>query len=150
MRCELLQEKIKDAVKILDEIDELLKSQPDELSKIDSELSDYYHLIEANDLNEEQSHKVVHRIHELRQARRDLNNENELEKVYSTHKNKLIGTDTRQFLIAEINKKTKSLDTKYNNRILSDKEVDEILTTSEKKKRGRPKKESGERLDVLG
>lgn len=140
MRCEELLRKVKDVTKLLDEIDEMIKSQAEELSKVDTELSDWYHLIENNDLNKDQSFKVVKRIHDLRIVRRDLKNENELEKTFSTHKNKLIGTDTRQFLNTEMNKKRKSLDTQYNNRVITQEELEEVMSPLEHKKRGRPKK----------
>lgn len=140
MRCEELLKKVRDVTKLLDEIDEMIKTQAEELSKVDSELSDWYHFIENNDLNENQSFKVVKRIHDLRIVRRDLNNENELEKTFSTHKNKLIGTDTRQFLNVEMNKKNKSLDTQYNNRIITQEEIEKAMAPLEHKKRGRPKK----------
>lgn len=140
MRCEELLRKVKDVTKLLDEIDEMIKSQAEELSKVDTELSDWYHLIENNDLNKDQSFKVVKRIHDLRIVRRDLKNENELEKTFSTHKNKLIGTDTRQFLNTEMNKKRKSLDTQYNNRVITQEEIEEVMSSLEHKKRGRPKK----------
>lgn len=140
MRCEELLKKVRDVTKLLDEIDEMIKTQAEELSKVDTELSDWYHLIENNDLNKDQSFKVVKRIHDLRIVRRDLNNENELEKTFSTHKNKLIGTDTRQFLNTEMNKKRKSLDTQYNNRVITQEEIEEVMSPLEHKKRGRPKK----------
>ena len=43
MRDELIVEKIKNAIQVLDEIDGMIKSQSNELQMIDLELSDYYH-----------------------------------------------------------------------------------------------------------
>lgn len=142
MRCELLIEKIKTITTLLDEVEEMKKTQSTELQNVDYELSDWYHLIEHNELNEEQSCKVIKRIHELRILRRDLKNEYELEQVISTHKNKLIGTDTRQFLITEMNKTNKIINQEYKNRVLTQEQIDTVLNDSVKPKRGRPKKVS--------
>lgn len=140
MRCEQLLEKIKTITTLLDEVEEMKKTQSTELQNVDYELSDWYHLIEHNELNEEQSCRVVKRIHELRLLRRDLKNEYELEQVISTHKNKLIGTDTRQFLITEMNKTNKIINQEYKNRVLTQETIDEVLNKTTKKRKGRPKK----------
>ena len=140
MRCEQLLDKIKTITTLLDEVEEMKKTQSTELQNVDYELSDWYHLIEHNELNEEQSCRVVKRIHELRLLRRDLKNEYELEQVISTHKNKLIGTDTRQFLITEMNKTNKLINQEYKNRVLTQETIDEVLNKTTKKRKGRPKK----------
>ena len=139
MRDELIVEKIKDAVQILDEIDEMINTQSTELQTIDLELSDWYHLIENNELSDEASIKVIKRIHDLRRLRRSLNNEHEIENTYLTHKSKMTGNETRQFLANEIFKTVKKLDSEYKNRVLTDEDIKNILEPA-KKKPGRPKK----------
>lgn len=139
MRDELLLTKIDEVIKILDEIDEMIKTQPLGLQLVDHELSDLYHLIENNELSDEACIKVVKKIHDLRIIRRRLNNEHELEVVFQNNKNKLIGNNTRQFLLSEIHSREKTLHQKYKNRIIKDEEIKELLEP--KKKRGRPKKE---------
>ncbi len=142
MRSEELLSKVNQAVKLLDEIDTMILTQSSELSKVDSELSDWYHLIENKELSKEEGYKIIERIHTLRVERRELNNEFELEKVYQTHKSKLAGNDTRQFLLVEINKKKKELNQEYKNRVITEEIINEVLGKEEpKKKRGRPKKE---------
>ena len=140
LRCEQLLEKIKTIMSLLDDIEEMKKTQPTELQKVDYELSDWFHLIEHNELNEKQSSRVIKRIHELRILRRDLKNEYELEQVISIHKNKLIGTDTRQFLLTEMNKTNKLINQDYKNRVLTQEVIEKVLNDS-KVKRGRPRKE---------
>ena len=140
MRDELIVEKIKDAVKVLDEIDEMINSQSAELQTIDLELSDWYHLIENNELSDEASARVVKRIHNLRKLRRSLNNEHEIENTYQQHKSKLAGNNTRQFLANEIFKTVKQLGRKYTNRVLIDEDIKNVLESAPKKKPGRPKK----------
>ena len=139
MRNEIVIEKIKQAIKLLDEIDEMIDSQSIEIQNTDLQLSDLYHLIENNELSDSASINVVKKIHELRQIRRSLNNEHEIENTYNTHKSKLSGKDTRQFLLHEVYKTEKSLRSQYKNRILTDEDIQNILEP--KKKRGRPPKE---------
>ena len=138
MRDEIIVEKIKDAVKVLDEIDEMINSQSTELQTIDLELSDWYHLIENNELSDEASIKVIKRIHDLRRLRRSLNNEHEIENTYLTHKSKMTGNETRQFLANEIYKTVKKLTTEYKNRVITDEDIKNTLEP--KRKPGRPKK----------
>lgn len=143
----LLVEKIAEAIEKLDEIDEMIKSQPTEIQTIDYELSDLYHLIENNELSDEASINVVNRIRELRRIRRCLNNEHEIETAYQTHKSKLAGNDTRKFLATEIHKTVNKLNNEYKNRVLTKEQIQELIEVKplEKKKRGRPKKETIER-----
>jgi len=140
MRDEKITEKIRDAIKILDEIDEMIKSQPTELQTIDLELSDLYHLIENNELSDAASINVIKRIHELRQKRRSLKNEYEIETTYQTHKSKLTGNETRTFLANEIYKTVKKLNSEYKNRVLTDEDIQKLLEFKEKRKPGRPPK----------
>ena len=141
MRDEILVEKIKNVIQTLDEIDEMIKTQPTELQNVDFELSDYYHLIENNELSDIASIKIVKKIHDLRKIRRTLNNEYEIENTYQTHKSKLPGTETRKFLANEIYKTVKKLNSEYKNRILTENDIKFLLEeTTLKRKPGRPRK----------
>lgn len=139
MRDKLIIEKISNAISILDEIDNMIKTQSEELQKVDYKLSDLYHLIENNELSDEASINVVREIHLLRRERRSLNNEHELEIVYQNQKQKMIGNDSRQFIITELNKTNKRLNCEYKNRVYTAEEIGKLI--SPKKKRGRPRKE---------
>ena len=141
MRDEIIIEKINQVIKLLDEIDSMIETQPTEIQNIDYQLSDYLHLIENNELNESASVGVVKKIHDLRMVRRSLKNEHEIENTYNTHKSKLAGKETRQFLLHEIHKTIKGLATPYRNRVLTDEDIDSLLNGETKKKRGRPPKE---------
>ena len=145
MRDEILVEKIKNVIQILDEIDEMIKTQPTELQNVDFELSDYYHLIENNELSDIASIKIIKNIHDLRKKRRTLNNEYEIENTYQTHKSKLPGTETRKFLANEIYKTVKKLNSEYKNRILTENDIKSLLEeTTIKRKPGRPRKIASE------
>ena len=139
MRDVEIVELVKQGIEILDKIDEMIKTQSIELQKIDYELSDLYHLIENNELSDEASVNVIKRIHDLRKERRALNNEYEIESTYQTHKSKLAGNGTRQFLATEILKTVKQLGKKYTNRVLTEEDI-KSLTEPVKRKPGRPKK----------
>lgn len=140
MRDKLIIDKITNAISILDEIDNMIKTQSEELQKVDYKLSDLYHLIENNELNDEASINVVREIHLLRKERRSLNNEHDLEVVYQNQKQKMIGNDSRQFLVTELNKTNKRLNSEYKNRVYTTEQIEQLI--SPKKKRGRPRKEN--------
>lgn len=139
MRDEKIVELVKQGIEILDKIDEMIKTQSIELQKIDYELSDLYHLIENNELSDEASVNIIKRIHDLRKERRALNNEYEIENTYQTHKSKLAGNGTRQFLATEILKTVKQLGKKYTNRVLTEEDIKSLIEPV-KRKPGRPKK----------
>lgn len=141
MRDVEIVELVKQGIEILDKIDEMIKTQSVELQKIDYELSDLYHLIENNELSDEASVNIIKRIHDLRKERRALNNEYEIESTYQTHKSKLAGNGTRQFLATEILKTVKQLGKKYTNRVLKDEDIKSLIEPV-KRKPGRPRKEN--------
>lgn len=139
MRDEEIFTKIKEAVVVLDQIDDMISTQPSELQRIDYELSDWYHYIENNEIPVESSQKIIEEIKRLRKIRRSLHNEHEIEKTYMNNSSKMMGNNTRGILLAEINKTLKQLNSEYKNRVLTEETIEEVLNT--KKKRGRPRKE---------
>lgn len=143
MRDEILVEKITQAIKTLDEIDEMILTQGQELQKIDLELSDLYHFIENNDINEDTSVKLIERIKYLRLIRRSLQREHEIENAYKNNSSKMMGNNTRGFLLNTVYQTVKNLNTEYKNRVLTEDDIKE-LQTNEKKKRGRPPKKKEE------
>lgn len=78
-------------------------------------------------------------IFDSKKERRSLNNEHDLEVVYQNQKQKMIGNDSRQFLVTELNKTNKRLNSEYKNRVYTEEEIEKLI--SPKKKRGRPRKE---------
>lgn len=143
MRDELIIEKIKESIKCLDEIDNLINTQSEELQKIDYEISDWLHYVENNDIDEKVSYKIMKRIKELRKIRRSLHNEHEIEVVYKNNSSKMMGNNTRPMLLAELNKTIKQLDNDYKNRILTDDEIENVIKT---RKIGKLRKEEKDEL----
>lgn len=138
MRDKIIYDKIKEAMVLLDEIDEMIETQSIELQSIDYELCDWLHYIENNTIDENNGIKIINEIQKLRKARRSLHNEHEIEMTYKKNASKVMGNNTRPMLLAEINKVIKQLDSDYKNRILTEEKISQLLET--KKKRGRPKK----------
>ena len=140
MRDEIVFEKIKSAVSILNEIDEMISTQSLQLQEIDYAIQDWLHYIENNEIDDKQSIKIIKELQKLRKTRRCLHNEYEIEKTFKDNASKVMGNNTRPMLLAEIGKTVKQINSTYKNRILTDEQINELL--SEKKKRGRPKKEN--------
>lgn len=115
-------EKIKEANKLLNEVELYFDSVPAQQSKIDSQLSDLYHYIENNNLNAIQSCKIIKQIKLKRQERRKLLNDYELLKTYENNSTKLSNSENRQFLLAELNKTEKRLNNTYKNRIYTEEQ----------------------------
>ena len=121
------------------QIDDMIISQSCECQKVDCEIQDWLHYIENNEIDEKQSIKIMQELQRLRRERRCLHNEYEIEKTFKDNSSKVMGKNTRQFLMVEINKTIKQINSEYKNRVLTDEDINTILV--EKKKRGRPKKE---------
>lgn len=115
-------EKIKEANKLLNEVELYFDSVPIQQSKIDSQLSDLYHYIENNNLNAIQSCKIIKQIKLKRQERRKLLNDYELLKTYESNSTKLSNRENRQFLLTELNKTEKRLNNTYKNRIYTEEQ----------------------------
>lgn len=139
MRDKIIADKIRTVIKTLDEIDEFITTRSAELQRTDLELSDWYHFIENNDFDEKVSHSVVSQIRKLRKKRRSLCNEMAIEDCYKNNASKVMGNNTRPFLLSEIEKTVKQLDSEYKNRVITDEVIKDVLEQT-KKKVGRPKK----------
>ena len=139
MRDEIIYEKIKQTTKLIDEIDSMINSQSEELKKVDLEISDWLHFIENNKTTEKQDSIIISKLKELRLIRKSLHKEYTIEKAYKDNSSKMMGNNTRQLLLAEINKVVNQWEKEYNNRILTDEEIEQILNQA-KKRVGRPKK----------
>lgn len=139
MRDKIIYEKINQAITLLDEIDEMINTQSTELQKVDWELSDWLHFIENNDVLEKDAFKIIKKIKDLREIRRSLANENAIEDTYKNNASKMMGNNTRQFLLQEIHKTINRLNCDYKNRVLTDDDIKNVIEPT-KKKVGRPRK----------
>lgn len=123
---------LQDSINTLNELDDLIESNGSRQRNVDYELSDLMHLIENKELSESASVKIVKRIHDLRKIRSSLRKEYELIMKYNEVKMRLASKENRQFITAEMQKKMKSLNTEYQNRILTKEQIDELLKEEHK------------------
>lgn len=135
MRDGIVIQKIKQVIELIDEIDNLINTQAKTLQEIDLELSDWLHFIENNDVTEKQCVIVIKRIKELRLIRKSLHKEHAIEKTYKDNSSKMMGNNTRQMLLSEINKTISQWEKEYNNRIITDEQILEIINTSKARKK---------------
>ena len=126
-----LYEKIKNLVASLDEVDSLGEQCSQAQSAVDLELSDWLHILQHEDKDDEDLVKISKRIKELRIKRESLNYVWELLKTWNANRTKLVSTNNREFLIHEIDKTYNQFNKQYNNRVLTDEKVAEVLGKEE-------------------
>lgn len=117
----------------LDEIDTYYDSLTSKLSEVDQKTQDLLHYIEYNKISILWAYKYIVLLKRLRVERRKIKNDMTILGKYSEQKNKLLSSTNRKFLMNEIHKTEKQLDTPYKNRQYKDGEIEEILNTSDKK-----------------
>lgn len=120
-------EKLTDSIKILNEVDEYKDSLVDRLSEQDKKLSDLLHYIEKNKLSTAQCYRIVKEIKKQREIRRKIKNDMNILSTYDKHINKLLNTNNRSMLLAELYKVDKRLQAEYKNRLYTEEEINKIL-----------------------
>lgn len=133
--------KLQQVLNTLDEMDNMIKDNPDNQQKIDYEISDYLHLIQNTDLDKLDINKVMTALKELRLKRASHYRFYEITKTYNANKDKLKYTSSRANLKEIIKNTLDNLNNKYNYRILESNDLNALCTEKiqEKKKRS-PKK----------
>ena len=117
----------------LNELDTYYDGLANELSVIDLKIQDLLHYIENNNISILWSYKYIVELKKLRMERRRIKRDMFVLSKYNEHKNKIISSCNRQFLMNEVYKAEKQLDTPYKNRQYKDEEIEEILKKSSKK-----------------
>ena len=117
----------------LNELDTYYDGLSNELSVIDLKIQDLLHYIENNNISILWSYKYIVELKKLRMERRRIKRDMFILSKYNEHKNKIISSGNRQFLMSEVYKAEKQLDTPYKNRQYKDEEIEEILKKSSKK-----------------
>lgn len=98
-----------------------------ELSQVDSKISDIMHYIENNKIKSKGCYRLIQELKRLREDRRNIKRDMELSRTFNTHLNKIISTENRKFLLVELNKTNKKLDTQYKNRVYTEEEIRELV-----------------------
>ena len=124
---------LQEITKKLNEIDTYYDGLTNELSEIDLKIQDLLHYIESHKISILWAYKYIVELKKLRLERRRIKNDMFVLGKYSEHKNKIISSGNRQFLMAELHKAEKQLEAPYKNRQYKDEEIEEILKKSNKK-----------------
>ena len=122
-----VMEEITKAIDILSRIDEYDKSLVNELSVLDCKEQDILHHIEDKPLNILTCYNTLKHIKILRTKRRKVKNDRELLVRFNEIKAKITSNDNRQFILTELHKKEKALQTTYKNRQYSEEDIQKIL-----------------------
>lgn len=120
------------AVEILDGIDDMGLQCSTQQSQIDSELSDWLHMIQHEDLDDTELIKVGKKIKELRIQREHYNNLWELLKIYNEERGRLIDKGNREFFMNKIKGKYKNFNQQYNNRVLDKDKINDVLQANKR------------------
>ena len=120
-------EKITQAIKLLQEVEEYKEQLPTLQQEVDYRLSDLLHKIENDSLNAPQSCKIVKEIKKQRLIRRYYQNDYEILRTYTNNVNKLMNAGNREMLLSELKKTNNRLNQPYKNRIYTNDEMNELL-----------------------
>lgn len=125
--------KLQQALDLLDEIDDMIKQNPNDQQQIDFEISDYLHLIQNKDLSDLDTESLLKNLKELRLRRASHYNFYELSKAFSNNRNKLQYTSSRANLKEIIKNTRDSLNNEYNYRILDDESLHTLCKSADSK-----------------
>lgn len=121
-------EELKDIVDKIDKLDIYDSGLSQQLSAVDEKIQDLLHYIENNKINILWCYRMVNQLKQLRIERRKIKNDMEILTKLRENRTKLVSTiDNRRFLLAEVCKKEKSLNTTYKNRQYTEEELQKIL-----------------------
>lgn len=120
--------KITEAVNLLNEVDDYGSTLVSKLSELDSKEQDLLHYIENNKISILWCYRMIKQIKTLREERRKVKNDMELVYKFNEVKTKMIsGKENRQFMMVDLHKKEKQLQTTYKNRQYSEEDIQKII-----------------------
>lgn len=129
------------AISTLNKLDEYMESLDNKLSECDSLISDYEHFIENTPIEQINLEKLYLDMQNTFNKRRIIKNDIALKDNYKNLNGRLNNSTNREFLLHNMKTAMSKLGVKYHNRILTDEQIEQLLTTiKETHKRGRPKK----------
>ena len=120
-------EEVKEIISKLNAIDSYNSSLPQQLSIIDKKQQDILHLIESQKISAFEAYRIIKELRQVRFERRKIKNDMELLRVYDENKNKLSSNENRQFLLHEVCKKEKNLNTEYKYQEYTKEELESII-----------------------
>ena len=129
--------KVQLLVNTFEEIDEIIKNTPTEQQNIDYEISDYLHLLQNEDLNDDSMLSISKKLKEARLKREQLQNVSHLIKAYVDNKSSLAYENNRFRMDNAIKNVMNRLHQDYNYRVLDETIISTLKTTNKVKKRER-------------
>lgn len=115
--------KIKQVVKILDEIEDYYNSLPDRQSELDKKISDLYHYIETQKMTSKSSYRMIKELKSVLDERRILKQEHSILNVFDNNKARLNLKTNRAMLLADVNKENKLQNSTYKYRVYTEEEL---------------------------
>jgi hypothetical protein len=122
--------KITEACKLLNEVEEYVKDLDDRHSICDMKLSDMWHLIENNDVEEwskGELRNVAKEIKSVCEVRRKVKVNIGLRKIYQDNIGKLNNQVNRAMLLEKLNKAQKSYNSDYTYRVYKEEEINKLV-----------------------
>ena len=120
-------EEVTTIVTLLNELDNYSSSLVNKISELDLRQQDLLHYIENNSLKTNEYYRIIRELKKIRENRRKVKNDMDLMSKYNEQKTKLVSTDNRRFLLAEMHKREKILGKSYTNKGYTDEELESIL-----------------------
>ena len=120
-------EEITTIVTLLNELDNYSSGLVNKISELDLKQQDLLHYIENNSLKTNECYRIIRELKKIRENRRQIKNDMDLMSKYNEQKTKLVSTDNRRFLLAEMHKRAKILGKSYTNKGYTDEELEAIL-----------------------
>lgn len=96
------------------------------LEEVQQKIRDIEHYLEDHCISRNGAINLINLLQELRIERRQIKQMWELWNIYGTGREKLKQKDYREFLVVELRKKDKELQTKYNYRQFEESYLDEL------------------------
>lgn len=137
MKDKLLKE-LEDAILNINTAEEHVFTYINTLDEIQNKIMDVEHYLESHEITRSGSIELMNLLTQLRKDRRQVKQMWEIWNTYGINREKLKQKDYRCFLISELHKTDKALDTQYKNRAF---DMDYLDSLNEEKRLPRKKKE---------
>lgn len=128
IKIEVLEE-IKNVINTLDKLDNYREQLNENLSNEDLALSDLYHYIEFNKMDNKKCYRMIKELKKVLNDRRKCKEDMAILDVFVAQKNRLNLENNRKLLLADIHKHYRNIKQEYKNRIYSEEELEELMET---------------------
>lgn len=119
--------KLTEAIDILNEVDDYSSSLQSRLNVLNEKQQDLLHYIENNKISIFWCYRMIKEIKDIREERRKVKQDIEMLTKFDSVKNRLTSRGNRSFILSELHKKEKQLDTVYKNRQYTEEDLQNVL-----------------------